>query len=55
MCTLLYFREVWEKRPMVLKRHKPHYNEGWFSSEELDSILRKVWCVQPMEFDFIIM
>lgn len=36
------YREVWEQRPMVLRRHMPHYNDGWFSTQELDSILREV-------------
>lgn len=42
-CTCgLYFREVWELRPMVLRRHKPLYNDGLLSTDMLDSILREV-------------
>lgn len=33
--------EVWEKKPLLLRRHKKWYNDGWFSSEELDRILRE--------------
>jgi hypothetical protein len=36
------FREVWEQRPMVLQRHNSDYNDGWFSTQQLDSILRQV-------------
>ena len=35
-------REIWERRPLFLSRHKPQYNEGWFSTDELDRILREV-------------
>ena len=27
---------------MVLQRHRPQYNDRWFSTKELDTILRKV-------------
>lgn len=27
---------------MLLRRHKANYNDGWFSTEELDCILREV-------------
>lgn len=36
------FSEVWEQKPLVLRRTCPHYNDGWFGSEEMDEILRKV-------------
>ena len=34
--------EVWEQKPMALPRSCHHYNDGWFSSEEMDKILREV-------------
>lgn len=27
---------------MLIKRHQTTYNDGWFSTKELDDILRKV-------------
>jgi len=35
-----FFSELYEKKPLLVKRHMPSYNDGWFSSEELDNILR---------------
>ena len=37
-------RELWERKPLLLKRHRPYYNDGLFSSAELDRILREVKC-----------
>lgn len=34
--------KIWEQRPLFLSRHKPQYNNGWFSTKQLDSILREV-------------
>ncbi|KAL5008323.1 hypothetical protein ScPMuIL_013904 [Solemya velum] len=36
-----FFKELWEKKPLLVKRHIPNYNDGWFSTAELDRILRK--------------
>ncbi|CAD5123363.1 DgyrCDS11720 [Dimorphilus gyrociliatus] len=36
-----FFSELWEKKPLLVKRHIPSYNDGWFSSGELDRILRE--------------
>ncbi|XP_031573036.1 ribosomal oxygenase 1-like [Actinia tenebrosa] len=36
-----FFSELWERKPLLIKRHQPAYNEGWFSTAELDEILRK--------------
>lgn len=36
-----FFSQMWERKPLVVRRHIPTYNEGWFSTEELDQILRK--------------
>ena len=38
----LHCRDSWEKRPVLVRRHKHRYNEGWFSTQELDKILREV-------------
>lgn len=35
-------RELWERKPLLLKRHRPYYNNGLFSCAELDQILREV-------------
>ncbi len=34
--------ELFEKKPLLVKRHMPSYNDGWFSTAELDTILREV-------------
>ncbi len=39
---ILFFRDVWEKKPLLIKRRQPAYNGGWFSTKELDCILREV-------------
>ncbi|XP_041351839.1 ribosomal oxygenase 1-like isoform X2 [Gigantopelta aegis] len=36
-----FFREMWERKPLLVKRHLPHYNQGLFSTSDLDGILRK--------------
>lgn len=36
-----FFSQMWERKPLVVRRHIPEYNEGWFSTAELDQILRK--------------
>ena len=41
-----FMRELWEKKPLLLKRHIKDYNKGWFSSKELDEIL----CKNNIEF-----
>ena len=41
-CYTCCIREIWEQSPLLLRRHKPHYNDGWFSTSELDRILREV-------------
>ena len=35
-------RDVWEKKPLLLKRRQVNYNNGWFSTKEFDDILREV-------------
>lgn len=36
------YSKIWEQRPLFLSRHKPLYNDGWFSTKQLDGILREV-------------
>jgi hypothetical protein len=36
------FSEFWEKKPLLLKRHKRNYYKHLFSSDALDAILREV-------------
>ncbi|BFZ12280.1 hypothetical protein BsWGS_15319 [Bradybaena similaris] len=36
-----FFSELWEKKPLLVKRHTPDYNRGWFSTAEFDKILRQ--------------
>ncbi|KAH9499620.1 Ribosomal oxygenase 1 [Bulinus truncatus] len=36
-----FFAELWEKKPLLVKRHTSDYNKGWFSTAELDKILRQ--------------
>lgn len=42
VCTFVSFRNEWEQKPVLIPRHMPHYNDGWFSKKELDRILREV-------------
>ena len=39
---LVDFRELWEQKPLLVRRHRPDYNQGWFSTTEMDRILRQV-------------
>jgi len=39
--TLLY-RDIWEKKPLVIHRHRSQHNDSWFSTKEMDRILREV-------------
>ncbi|GAB1601475.1 ribosomal oxygenase 1-like isoform X2 [Argonauta hians] len=36
-----FFAQMWERKPLVVRRHISDYNSGWFSTKELDAILRK--------------
>ncbi|KAL9952077.1 hypothetical protein ACROYT_G039281 [Oculina patagonica] len=36
-----FFSDLWEQKPLLIKRHHLTYNDGWFSTKELDDILRK--------------
>jgi len=36
-----FFSDVWQKKPLFIKRRQPHYNNHWFSTKEFDNILRK--------------
>ena len=39
---MLTCSELWERKPLLVKRHMATYNDGWFSTAELDRILREV-------------
>ncbi|KAM9779034.1 ribosomal oxygenase 1 [Syngnathus typhle] len=36
-----FFRETWEKKPVLVQRKNPNYYKGLFSTEEFDRILRQ--------------
>ncbi|KAM9316157.1 ribosomal oxygenase 1 [Gastrophryne carolinensis] len=36
-----FFQDLWEKRPVLIKRHNTSYYEGLFSTSEFDRILRQ--------------
>ncbi|XP_064623447.1 ribosomal oxygenase 1-like [Lineus longissimus] len=36
-----FFKDLWEQKPLIVKRHKADYNEGWFSTAEFDRIMRE--------------
>ncbi|CAN9507904.1 unnamed protein product [Ophioblennius macclurei] len=36
-----FFRDTWEKKPIVVQRRNPHYYTGLFSTAEFDRILRE--------------
>ena len=40
--------ELWEKKPLLVKRHMPNYNDGWFSTAELDRVMREVMWTEVM-------
>ena len=39
---IIFFSDLWEQKPLLIKRHQTEFNEGWFSTKELDDILREV-------------
>lgn len=39
--TEKFFNELWQKKPLLVRRHIRNYNDGWFSTQELDKILEK--------------
>ncbi|XP_019723520.1 ribosomal oxygenase 1 [Hippocampus comes] len=39
--TKAFFRETWEKKPVLVQRKNPNYYKGIFSTEEFDRILRQ--------------
>ncbi|XP_077409243.1 ribosomal oxygenase 1 isoform X2 [Vanacampus margaritifer] len=39
--TKAFFRETWEKKPVLVQRKNPDYYKGLFSTEEFDRILRQ--------------
>ncbi|XP_077443542.1 ribosomal oxygenase 1 [Stigmatopora argus] len=39
--TKAFFRETWEKKPILAQRKNPDYYKGLFSTEEFDRILRQ--------------
>ncbi|KAL4630418.1 bifunctional lysine-specific demethylase and histidyl-hydroxylase NO66 [Arapaima gigas] len=36
-----FFRDIWEKKPALIRRHNPEYYKGLFSTAEFDRILRE--------------
>lgn len=36
-----FFLDVWQKKPLFIKRRQPKYNNVWFSCKEFDKILRQ--------------
>ena len=42
--TVLTVSDVWETKPLLINRHDSSYNEGWFSTKDMDRILREVTC-----------
>ncbi|XP_062266906.1 ribosomal oxygenase 1 isoform X1 [Platichthys flesus] len=36
-----FFRDTWEKKPILVQRKNPHYYKGLFSTAEFDRILRE--------------
>jgi hypothetical protein len=39
-----FFRELWEQKPLLVRRHQSQYYSSIFSTKELDRILREVRC-----------
>ncbi|XP_071963683.1 ribosomal oxygenase 1-like [Antedon mediterranea] len=36
-----FFKNLWERKPLLVKRHMPDYNSIWFSTDEFNRILRE--------------
>jgi len=43
----LLYRDIWEKKPLLVRRHNSQHNDGWFSTKELDRILHQVRIMPP--------
>ncbi|ESN91945.1 hypothetical protein HELRODRAFT_116230 [Helobdella robusta] len=39
--SVKFFRDIWEKKPLLVRRHNPDYNKALFSTSEFDKILRE--------------
>lgn len=50
----MFHSNIWEQRPLFLSRHKPRYNEGWFSTKELDRILREVYTANTYTLQVVV-
>jgi hypothetical protein len=44
VCVLILHRELWEQKPLLVRRHQSQYYSSIFSTKELDRILREVRC-----------
>ncbi|XP_052768522.1 ribosomal oxygenase 1-like isoform X2 [Mya arenaria] len=36
-----FFSQLWQKKPLLVRRRIHDYNDGWFSTQELDRILKE--------------
>ncbi|XP_074662230.1 ribosomal oxygenase 1-like [Tubulanus polymorphus] len=36
-----FLSDLWQRKPLLVKRHTPEYNSGWFSTDFLDKLLRE--------------
>ncbi|XP_066927843.1 ribosomal oxygenase 1-like [Clytia hemisphaerica] len=39
--TEQFFSDVWQRKPLFIKRRQSNYNKVWFSTKEFDNILKK--------------
>ena len=39
---MFIFSDLWEKKPLLVKRHEMNYYDAIFSTDEMDNILREV-------------
>jgi len=39
------YRDIWEKKPLLIHRHSSQHNDSWFSTKELDRVLHEVQTV----------
>jgi lysine-specific demethylase/histidyl-hydroxylase NO66 len=46
-----FFAEYFEKRPLVIKRNRPDYYKGWYSSEDIRKLLREHNCKTGRDID----
>ncbi|UYV72646.1 C14orf169 [Cordylochernes scorpioides] len=48
-----FYNELWEKKPLLVKRHQPQYYKGIFTCKDLDRVLREKRLVFKKDIEII--